>query len=311
MITVILCIFAVMLHLEEVQHLTNIEIIAYQIVEGFITGLHKSPYHGFSVEFAEHRLYNTGESTKNIDWKVYGRTDKLFVKKFEEETNLRCQIILDISNSMRYPNTAQNKLKYGAYLAASLMYLLAKQRDAVGLTLFDEQIQLHTNQKSTNTHLRNMFLKIDQAMQANANEAKTHAASVLHQIAEKVHRRAMVVIISDLFDNVSQSEEVFSALKHLKHNKHDVVIFHVLDKKTELDFDFNTAQVIFKDVETGQEIKVQTNQVKEVYKTAIQEYKQKLMYKCGEYNIDFNAIDIAEPFENALRKFLVKRTKWG
>lgn len=300
-----------MLYLEEVQHLANIEIIAHQIVEGFITGLHKSPYHGFSVEFAEHRLYNTGESTKNIDWKVYARTDKLFVKKFEEETNLRCQIILDISNSMRYPNTQLNKLRYGAYLAASLMYLLAKQRDAVGLTLFDEKIHLHTHQKSTNTHLRNMFLKIDQAMQADTTDAKTHAASVLHQIAEKVHRRAMVVIISDLFDNVSQSEEVFSALKHLKHNKHDVVIFHVLDKKTELDFDFNTAQMIFKDVETGQEIKVQTNQVKEIYKTAIQEYRQKLVYKCGEYNIDFNAIDIAEPFENALRKFLVKRTKWG
>lgn len=300
-----------MLYLEEVQHLANIEIIAHQIVEGFITGLHKSPYHGFSVEFAEHRLYNTGESTKNIDWKVYARTDKLFVKKFEEETNLRCQVILDISNSMRYPDKTQNKLRYGAYLAASLMYLLAKQRDAVGLTLFDEQIHLHTHQKSTNTHLRNMFLKIDQILQTNPNEAKTHTASVLHQIAEKVHRRAMVVIISDLFDNVSQSAEIFSALKHLKHNKHDVVIFHVLDKKTELDFDFNTSQVIFKDIETGQEIKVQTNQVKEIYRTAVQEYKQKLMYKCGEYNIDFNAIDIAEPFEQALRKFLVKRTKWG
>lgn len=299
-----------MLYLEQVQRFANIEIIAHQIVEGFITGLHKSPYHGFSVEFAEHRLYNTGESTKNIDWKVYGRTDKLFVKKFEEETNLRCQVILDISNSMRYPNTAQNKLYYGVYLAASLMYLLTKQRDAVGLTLFDEQIQLHTNQKSTNTHLRNLFLKLNDALQTSLNQSKTHAASVLHQIAEKVHRRAMIVIISDLFDNLSQSEEIFSALKHLKHNKHDVVIFHVLDKKTELDFDFNTSQVLFRDIETGQEIKVQTNQVKEAYKNAIQAYKQKLMYKCGEYNIDFNAIDIAEPFENALRRFFIKRMQW-
>ncbi|MCS7028380.1 MAG: DUF58 domain-containing protein [Bacteroidia bacterium] len=300
-----------MIHLEDVQHLTNIEIIARQIVEGFITGLHKSPYHGFSVEFAEHRLYNTGESTKNIDWKVYGRTEKLFVKKFEEETNLRCQVVLDISRSMRYPKGERNKLRYSAYLAASLMYLLVRQRDAVGLTLFDQEIVFHTYQKSTYTHLRNLFLKIDQALQMSAHEVRTHASAVLHQIAEKIHRRAMVVIISDLFDNVSQGTELFTALKHLKHNKHDVVIFHVLDKKTELDFEFHTGQIIFKDIETGQEIKVQTNQVKEAYRAAIQEYKQKLMYKCGEYQIDFNSIDIAEPFENVLRRFLVKRTKWG
>ncbi|MCS7077614.1 MAG: DUF58 domain-containing protein [Bacteroidia bacterium] len=299
-----------MIHLKDVQHLSGIEIIARQIVEGFITGLHKSPYHGFSVEFAEHRLYNTGESTKNIDWKVYARTEKLFVKKFEEETNLRCQVVLDISNSMRYPPVEQNKLRYGAYLAASLMYLLTKQRDAVGLTLFDESILLHTYQKSTNTHLRNLFLKMDHAIRNYLHENKTHAASVLHQIAEKVHRRAMVVIISDLFDNVSQSEEIFSALKHLKHNKHEVVIFHILDKKTEIDFAFSTGQITFKDIETGQEIKVQTNQIKSAYQKAIQSYKQKLLYKCGEYNIDFNSIDIAEPFEVALRRFLIKRTKW-
>lgn len=300
-----------MLYLDKIQPLANIEIIAKQIVEGFITGLHKSPYHGFSVEFAEHRLYNAGESTKNIDWKVYARTDKLFVKKFEEETNLRCQVVLDISNSMRYPQGENNKLRYGCYLGASMMYLLSRQRDAVGLSVVDEEIHFHSSQKSTNSHLRSLMLNMENVLKASQSEAKSGTAKVLHQIAEKVSRRAMIVIISDMFDNLQELEDVFSALKHLRHNRHEVVVFHVLDKKTEINFDFSTGPMIFKDMETGEEIKIQTNQIKTVYQDLMQQYKTTLMQKCGEYQIDFNEIDIQEPFELALKRFLIKRTKLG
>ncbi|MFT5263175.1 MAG: hypothetical protein ACI8YQ_001915, partial [Polaribacter sp.] len=227
-----------------VRDLGNLELLAKQVVEGFIIGLHKSPFHGFSVEFAEHRLYNPGESTKNIDWKVYARSDKLFTKKFEEETNLRCQIVIDISSSMYFPEVDKNskdhinKLRFSSLAAASLMHLLKKQRDAYGLSLFDDEVRTHARCKSSTAHYRLMLTHLDKVLSNPQRNKNTAAAKALHQIADSVHKRSMVVIFSDMLEDPEKAENLFAALQHLKHNKHEVVLFHVVDKSKEIDFDY-------------------------------------------------------------------------
>lgn len=299
-----------LLNLQEVAKLPSLDLIARHIVEGTLTGLHKSPYHGFSVEFAEHRPYNTGESIRNLDWKVFAKTEKLFVKKFEEETNLRCCVLLDISRSMRYPEKSLSKLEYGIYLSASLMYLLQTQRDAVGLSLFDEEIRFHSGVKSSSVHLHHLLRKLDALRKENADEnvsPPTSVASVLHRLSDKIHRRSMVVIISDMFDNVQQTDEIISALRHLRHDNHEVLIFHVLDRRTEEAFEFSVGPAVFEDLETGEKLKIETTEVKEIYKQRMKNFKELLKRKCGEFRIDFNEIDIETPFDKALLKFLVKR----
>ena len=202
----------------------NLELLAKQVVEGFITGLHKSPFHGFSVEFAEHRIYNPGESTRHIDWKLYGRTDKLFTKKYEEETNLRCQLLIDCSSSMFFPKDGLSKFEFSVYAAASLIELLKRQRDAVGLSLFNEKLELHTQAKSSLSHHRYLYSELEERLRAYAEQTKkaTNTVQLLHDIAELTHRRSLVVIFSDLFDDPSRLDELFQALNHLKHNNvHD------------------------------------------------------------------------------------------
>ena len=227
-----------------VRDLGNLELLAKQVVEGFIIGLHKSPFHGFSVEFAEHRLYNQGESTKNIDWKVYARTDKMFVKRFEEETNLRCQIVIDGSSSMYFPEVSKNstdyinKLRFSALSAAALMNLLKKQRDAFGLSIFDKSVNIHTRCKSSTSHYRLLLSYLDQLITHPERNKTTSAAEALHQIAESIHKRSMVVIFSDMFEQTDEVDKLFAALQHLKHNKHEVVLFHTVDQSKEIDFDF-------------------------------------------------------------------------
>ncbi|MCI5084024.1 MAG: DUF58 domain-containing protein, partial [Saprospiraceae bacterium] len=226
-----------------VRDLGNLELLAKQVVEGFIIGLHKSPFHGFSVEFAEHRLYNQGESTKNIDWKVYARTDKMFVKRFEEETNLRCQIVIDASSSMYFPEISKtsddviNKLRFSALAAAALMNLLKKQRDAFGLSIFDQSVNMHTRCKSSTSHYRLLLSYLEQLINNPERNKMTNAAEALHQIAESIHKRSLVIIFSDMFEQSEHVEQLFSALQHLKHNKHEVVLFHTVDKSKEVDFD--------------------------------------------------------------------------
>ena len=302
----------------EVKDLGNLELLAKQVVEGFIIGLHKSPFHGFSVEFAEHRLYNQGESTRNIDWKVYARTDKLFTKRFEEETNLRCQIVLDISSSMFFPDESQskdkpyiNKARFSALAAASLMHLLQKQRDAFGLTLFDDQVLLHTQCKSSTTHYRLMLSHLHQHILQPANQKTTAAAKALHQVAESVHRRSLVVIFSDMFEQGENNDQLFSALQHLKHNKHEVVLFHVTDKSRELDFDFENRPYIFVDMESGEHLRLQPNQVKDHYVEQMSQFMQQLQFKCLQYKIDFVEADIRKGFRNILQAYLVRRSKMG
>jgi uncharacterized protein (DUF58 family) len=294
---------------EALRDFGNLELLARQVVEGFIVGKHKSPFHGFSVEFAEHRLYNPGESTRNVDWKVFARTDRMYTKRYEEETNLRCQIVIDASSSMNFPVKAFNKLHFSALSAVSLMYLLQKQRDAFGLTLFDEDIEVNTQCKSSTTHFRILLSQLDQYLNRNLLNKKTSTASVLHQIAEKIHRRSLVFIFSDMFGNSEDSDGIFQALRHLKHNKHEVVIFHVTDVASEIDFKFENRPYLFIDMETGQEIKLQNNQVQSMYQKRIKEYIDGIKLKCLQFGIDFVPADINAGFDAILQSYLVKRSK--
>lgn len=297
-----------------VRQLDNFELLARQVVEGFIIGLHKSPFHGFSVEFAEHRLYNQGESTKNIDWKVYARTDKLFTKKYEEETNLRCQIVIDQSASMYYPeidlqSKEFNKLRFSVLAAACLINLLRRQRDAFGLSLFDEHLVRHTPTKSSLSHYRLLLTYMGQMLKEPPKQRKTSTAQALHQIAERVHRRSLIVIFSDMFENNEEQDAVFAALQHLKHAKHEVVLFHTLDKATELDFEYSNRPYLFEDLETGQKLKLRPNQVKEEYVKRTKEFLQNLKMKCLQYKIQFVETDIRQGFTPVLQTFLTQRKK--
>ncbi|NEM97779.1 DUF58 domain-containing protein [Pontibacter burrus] len=295
--------------LADVQKFENMEFLAKQLVEGFITGLHQSPYHGFSVEFSEHRLYNSGESTRHIDWKVFARTDKLFVKRYEEETNLRCHLLLDVSPSMYYPVDTHGKIKFSVLCAAAIATLLRKQRDAVGLVTFADSIQLQTPVRSTASHLHTLLLLLQQQLDAVPARSGTEVPDVIHQIAQQIPKRSLVIIFSDMLGRNEDMDATFSALQHLKHQKHEVLIFHVMDRKTEEEFEFAERPYIFVDVETGQELKLQPSQVREHYKTAVENYKRELALKCGQYKIDFVPVDISETFDKVLYSYLVKRAK--
>ncbi len=299
----------------EIRNLGNLELLARQVVEGFIIGLHKSPFHGFSVEFAEHRLYNQGEDTRNIDWKVYARTDKMFTKRFEEETNLRCQIVIDASSSMYFPEVTRsseayiNKLRFSSLAAASLMHLLQKQRDAFGLSIFDEEVNIHTRCKSSTAHYRLMLTYLDQLISNPERNRSTSAAQALHQIADSIHKRSMVIIFSDMFEQAADAEALFSALQHLKHNKHEVILFHVVDKSKEIDFDFENRPYLFIDMETGEQVRLQSNQVREHYIEQMAAFTEALKLKCMQYRIDFVEADIRAGFRNILQSYLVKRSR--
>lgn len=300
----------------EVRDLGNLELLARQVVEGFIIGLHKSPFHGFSVEFAEHRLYNPGESTRNIDWKVYARTDKLFTKRFEEETNLRCQIVIDASSSMYFPEpekkekrTYMNKLRFSALGAAALMHLLQKQRDAFGLSIFDSEVREHTRSKSSSSHYRLMLTHLERLINNPERNKTTSAAQALHQIADSIHKRSLVIIFSDMFEQTEQTEQLFSALQHLKHNKHEVVLFHTIDQALELDFQFENRPYLFVDMETGEKVRLQSNQVKDYYVEQMAKFKEQLRLKCLQYKIDFVEADIRKGFRPILQSYLVRRQK--
>lgn len=299
------------------QQFSRLELIARQVVEGFITGMHKSPFHGFSVEFAEHRSYNTGESTKNIDWKLYGRTDKLFVKKYEEETNLRCQFIIDASSSMYYPREFDlskeqfNKISFAAYAAGALIYLLKTQRDATGLSIFTDELKLHTKARSSNVHHKILFHELEKIIQEReaTDKQKTRTGEILHQLAEKIHKRSLIIIFSDMMETECNSNEMFSALQHLKHNKHEVILFHVVDKNKEYNFDFKNHPYRFIDMETDKEIKLKPYQVRDAYIKALSDYEKELKLKCMQYKIDFVEADINKGFIPILQSYLIKRKK--
>jgi len=292
----------------------NLELLAQQVVEGFITGLHKSPFHGFSVEFAEHRQYNNGDNVKNIDWKLYAKTDKLYSKRFEEETNLRCQFVIDVSSSMYFPEPKNNKLTFSIQAAAALMYLLKKQRDAFGLSLFTDEILMNSPAKSTTVHQKYLFTQLEELLQKPKVNAQTNLSEALHQVAELIHKRSLVIVFSDLFNTQTSPEktdELFDALQHLKFNKHEVVVFNVVDQSKEVDFNFENRPYEFIDMETGETIKVHTNQVKENYVDAVSAYRQQIILKCAQYKIDLIDADINEGFYPILQSYLIKRQKLG
>jgi uncharacterized protein (DUF58 family) len=299
--------------LTQVRAFENLELLARQVVEGFISGLHKSPYHGFSVEFAEHRLYNQGESIRHVDWKVYARTDKLFVKRYEEETNLRAQIVVDASPSMYYPVPTYGKIGFSIVAGAALAYLLHKQRDAVGLTTFSDKIELQTPIKSTAVHLNQILLALDALSKSDPKpekgEKRTAAAQVLNELAQRLHRRSLVVIFSDMLENTADESAIFEALQHLKHQKHEVLLFHIQDKKTETDFAFEDRPHEFIDLETNQRLKLQPAAVREFYQKQVRERHQRLADACGRYKIDFIEVDIAENINQILLAYLIKRSR--
>jgi len=297
------------LNLLDIQHVKNLEFLARQLVEGFITGLHKSPYHGFSVEFAEHQLYNTGESTRHIDWKVFARTDKLFTKRYEEETNLRCQIVIDNSSSMHYPKKTRDKIRFSIISAASLAFLLQKQRDAVGLATFSNKIEINTQIKSTSSHLNKLFIVLNDMLESEQISKSTSVAPVLDEIAEKVHKRSLIVIFSDMFDKSTQLDDIFSSLQHLKHNKHEVLVFHVTDRKTEFHFEFDERPHEFIDLESGERLKIQPSQVKESFESEMKKYYHELKIRCGLLKIDFVEADVNEDFNHIFYTFMMKRAK--
>ncbi|MCR4660260.1 MAG: DUF58 domain-containing protein [Bacteroidales bacterium] len=305
---------------EELERYKSLDFFARQVVEGFITGLHKSPFHGFSVEFSEHRQYNSGESTRNIDWKLYGRTDKLFVKTFEEETNLRCQLVIDQSGSMLFPTEGQgdiknpNKLTFSVYAAAALTEMLLRQRDAFGLTLFSNGIDLQTPARSSRTHQQYLYSLLEPLLKPvkpdQANRPTQSVAETLHLTAEQLHRRSMVIIFTDAFVATERDrDELFDAMRHLRHCKHEVLLFHTFDYAHEIDFDFSNRPYLFIDLETGQRLKVQPNEVAESYKTEMHRQQAELKQRAIQYNIDYQPVDVGLGFDQILMPFLIKRQR--
>jgi len=300
---------------QHIQALSALEFKARQVVEGFLAGLHKSPFHGFSVEFAEHRAYNSGESTRHIDWKLYARTDKLFVKRYEEETNLRCELVLDASSSMYFPEKSDvqefSKVEFAVHAAAAFIQLLRKQRDAAGLTVFRDKVLVSERARSNATHLRHLMAQLDGLLAADAaaRDQRTGLVEALHDIAQRAHRRSLVVILSDMLDDQDREAEVFDALQHLRFNKHDIILFHVVDRKRELELDLPDQPYTFVDVESGEQVKAHPSEIREGYRTAMAERWHRLKLKCGQYRIDLVEADINAGFQPLLLEFLTKRAK--
>ena len=297
---------------QQIRHLANLELLARQVVEGFITGLHQSPFHGFSAEFAEHRLYNSGESIKNIDWKLLARTEKFFVKQFEEETNLRCCLLLDTSSSMNFPDKGTNKLQFSIYAIASLMYLFKKQRDAFGLGIFSDKLDWMSQVKSTNVHLFYLYAELEKAYNQPKEKTSTNITQVLHQVAGQIHQRSMVIIFSDMFENSLDNEKLqslFAAIQHLKYSKHEVVIFNVSDKHKEMEFGYDNRPHHFIDMESGEQVRVHPNKIRGSYQSALQAYRHQLELKCAQYHIDLIDAYIEEGYHNILKSYLIKRNK--
>ncbi len=294
----------------------NLELLAKQVVEGFIAGMHKSPFHGFSAEFAEHKIYNQGESTKHIDWKLFAKTDRLYTKRYDEETNLRCHLIVDNSSSMHFPEDAGatidslNKIAFSALASASLMHILKKQRDAVGLSIYSDNYDFYAPEKGSERHHQMLLTKLSEAVASKPSSKTTETYTYLHQIAEKIHRRSLIFVFSDMFQTVEDDEKIFEALRHLKHNKHEVVLFHVFDKKRELAFNFNNSPKRFIDVETGEHIDLYPDNIKENYEIAVKTYFKNLRLKCGQYRIKYVEADINNGFNEILTTYMIERQKF-
>jgi uncharacterized protein (DUF58 family) len=285
-----------------VSKLASIELKARLVVEGFIVGLHRSPYHGFSVEFAEHRQYMPGDDFKHIDWKVYGKSDRFYIKQFEEETNLKAYILLDASNSMGYKSDGISKLEYGSYLAASLAYLMLRQQDAPGLLVYDDKIRAYIPPKGARLHITPILRQLN----AIVPSSKTDAAVAFHELADRVRRRGLIIVISDLLDD---PDKMLLGLKHFRHRQHEVIVFQVLDP-FERNFAFKS-EARFKDMETGRELLTDPWQIREEYIKRLEEYIAHISHVCRDSQIDYHLLDTSVPFDKALFGYLAKRSKLG
>jgi len=297
------------------SEIKNLELLAKQVVEGFITGMHKSPFHGFSVEFSEHKLYNKGESTRHIDWKLYAKTEKLYTKKYEEETNLRCHIIIDNSASMHFPIVKKqsldnlNKIGFTAVAVAALIELLKKQRDAVGLSIYSDFYEFYAPEKGSDRHHKILTHQLEQLLNSSNKNTNTETYKFLHEIAEKIHRRSLIFVFTDMFQTTTNKEALFSALRHLKHNKHEVVLFHTYDGNLEFNFDFDNTPKKFVDVETGEQVNIYADNIKDKYQDLVSSYFKKLKDKCLQYKIDYVPVNIENGFNEVLTTYLVSRQK--
>ena len=287
---------------EMVARLSNMSLRARLVVEGYIIGQHKSPFHGFSVEFAEHRAYGPGDEIRHVDWKLYGKTDRYFVKQYEEETNLRAYILLDTSRSMEYKSSKISKLDYGNYLSAALAYLMINKQDGVGLTLFDNQIQKFIPPRSKPSHINTILTHLDTI----GTGKDTDVGIVLHEMAERIKKRGLVILISDLFD---EPENIIKGLKHFRHNKQEIIVFHIMDRK-ELDFNF-TNRTKFKDMETDEQITTEPWKIRKIYQQSIQSYQDELRLRCREQKIDYVPLFTDQNLDLALNEFLKKRQRLG
>ena len=294
----------------------NLQVLAKQIVEGFITGIHRSPFHGFSSEFAEHKVYNNGESTKHIDWKLFARTDKLYTKKYEDETNLRCHIIIDNSASMHYPKVSEfnlnnlNKVGFSVLASAALMQLLKKQRDAVGLSVYSDSYDFYIQEKGSERHHNLLLHQLELVLNSKPALKDTDTVKYLHEIAEKMNRRSLIVLFTDMFQLSANNKEIFSALQHLKHNRHEVLLFHTLDVNTEVNFEFDNTPKSFVDVETNEKIDLFADQVEEAYAKKANNYMHEVKEACLNYNIKYIPVDISENFDVILNTYLVERQRF-
>jgi len=311
-----------------IARLSNMELKARMVVEGFITGLHKSPYHGFSVEFAEHRQYMPGDDLKFLDWKILGKTDKLFVKRFEEETNLKSYMLLDISKSMNFssanfsksgirnnklfgklfkdsgnsetPASNMSKLEYASYLAASIAYLMLLQRDAISLATYDTKIRSYIRPHSTKANLQLILKELSNVKSEN----RTGTADCLNEIADKIKRRGLVIIFSDLFD---EQKDVLNALNHFRYKKNEVIMFQILDP-VEISF-LDGNPVTLKDMETNEELYSQPFAMQKAYRETIKEFIERYKTECRKNNIDFITLSTSTPYDKALLEYLNKRRK--
>ena len=302
--------------INEISSFNNLELLAHQVVEGFISGLHKSPFHGFSAEFAEHKIYNQGESIKHIDWKLFAKTDKLYTKRYEEETNLRCHLIIDNSSSMHYPGLKQfdinslNKIAFSVLASAAIMNLLKRQRDAVGLSIYSNEYEYYANEKGSERHHQMLLGKLNDTLLETRENVGTKTFTFLHEIADKIKRRSMIFLFTDMFQSDAEAERLFEALQHLKYNKHEVILFHTFDKEKEIEFNFSNRPKRFVDVETGEHVNLYAENIKENYETAVEEYFSELKIRCGQYRIKYVPVDINSNFNTILTTYLVERQKF-
>ncbi|MBU3822074.1 DUF58 domain-containing protein [Flavobacteriaceae bacterium XHP0103] len=303
--------------LNKAEGFKNLDLLAKQVVEGFIAGMHKSPFHGFSAEFAEHKIYNQGESTRHIDWKLFAKTDKLYTKRYDDETNLRCHIIIDNSASMHYPEMGSfsidrlNKIAFSALASASLMYLLKKQRDAIGLSVYSDAYDFYAPEKGSERHHQMLLSQLSNMVVSKQNSKETDTYKYLHEIAEKIHKRSMIFLFTDMFQTTVEDTKLFEALRHLKYNKHEVILFHVFDKEKEFAFNFDNTPKRFVDVETGDSINLYADTIRENYKVAVNNYFESLRLKCGQYKINYVEADINKDFNSILTTYLIERQKFS